>query len=323
MTWGDGTESHWAAKRIGGKWKEMDAAKSSTRTLSNSLKTAMKQRDCTCNKGHWHYLDSVCYEEEMWAKMDDLNALVDSLKSEMTSCCWISRRFWVSFCFETKEGGRVYFTAIRELYWLMDCLLESPAQFDQYSRHSTHPEMWTSLKAVWRFFCVLHATRRAHNCKLGSQCNKACWIWHLNCDGTTLHQKKLQGAAINGTVNEVTDGSSDLMIADISRELQKLRDALQLPNANGHLLNSDTASTQKNWFARFGPVSDCPDLLLLHAPSCKSPDSWYWVMNSCCIFEWQWRAGGGGNPAMKSRWWQSNWTTEIAVPLIVQKSIMQ
>ena len=82
---------------------------------------------------------------------------------------------------------------------------------------------------------------------------------HLNCDGTTLHQKKLQGAAINGTVLsvfEVTDGSSDSMIADVSRELQKLRDiahALQLPSAdrmNWTLIrssSSDSVSTQKRF----------------------------------------------------------------------------
>ena len=42
--------------------------------------------------------------------------------------------------------------------------------------------------------------------------------FNLNCDGTTLSQKKCQGAAINGTVlsvNEIPDGSADSMIADI------------------------------------------------------------------------------------------------------------
>ena len=78
----------------------------------------------------------------------------------------------------------------------------------------------------------------------------------FNCDGTTS-QKKLQGAAINGTVlsvDEIPDESADSMIADISHELQKLRDiahALNLPNAdevNWTLIvssSSDSASTQK------------------------------------------------------------------------------
>ena len=82
---------------------------------------------------------------------------------------------------------------------------------------------------------------------------------NLNCDSTTLYQKKLQGAAINGTVvsvNELPDGSADSMIADISHELQKLRDIarqLHLPNAdkiNWTLIrssSSDSASTQKKF----------------------------------------------------------------------------
>ena len=48
---------------------------------------------------------------------------------------------------------------------------------------------------------------------------------NLNCDGTTLYQKKLQGAAINGTVlsvNEIPDGSADSMIADMSHEFRNL-----------------------------------------------------------------------------------------------------
>ena len=61
---------------------------------------------------------------------------------------------------------------------------------------------------------------------------------NLNCDGTTLSQKKLQGAAISGmilSINEIPDGSADSMLADISQELKKLREiahTLQLPNAD-------------------------------------------------------------------------------------------
>lgn len=107
----------------------MDATKgelaSSRRALSNvtnKLETAVKQRDCARKKGceiqdklEAASLDSVYYEEEMLAQMDDLNALVDSLKSEITSPP-IAGSVGDSnslFCFETKEGGRVYSTAIR------------------------------------------------------------------------------------------------------------------------------------------------------------------------------------------------------------------
>ena len=82
---------------------------------------------------------------------------------------------------------------------------------------------------------------------------------HLNSDGTTKSQRKLEGVAINGmvlSVNEVSDGSADCMVEDISRELQMLRDvahALSMPNAdklNWTLIvssSSDSASTQKRF----------------------------------------------------------------------------
>ena len=50
---------------------------------------------------------------------------------------------------------------------------------------------------------------------------------HLNSDGTTISQKKLQGVAMNGmivSVNEVPDGTADSIINDISKELQKVRE---------------------------------------------------------------------------------------------------
>ena len=61
---------------------------------------------------------------------------------------------------------------------------------------------------------------------------------HLNSDGTTKSQRKVEGVAINGmvlSVNEVSDGSADCMVEDISREFQMLRDvahALNMPNAD-------------------------------------------------------------------------------------------
>ena len=82
---------------------------------------------------------------------------------------------------------------------------------------------------------------------------------HLNSDGTTISQKKLQGVAMNEmivSVNEVPNGTADSIINDISKELQKLREiahCLNLPNAdkiNWTLIvssTSDSASTQKRF----------------------------------------------------------------------------
>ena len=79
----------------------------------------------------------------------------------------------------------------------------------------------------------------------------------MNTDGTTKGQRKIAGLAINNTtisINEVSDGSADRAIADITNELEQLRNiahALQLPNADS--INwtmtvsstSDSASSQK------------------------------------------------------------------------------
>lgn len=79
----------------------------------------------------------------------------------------------------------------------------------------------------------------------------------MNTDGTTKHQKKLGGIVVNNLVlgvNELQDGSALSAVNDISRELEKLREAatlLGLPNANSIKWTlvvsstSDSAATQE------------------------------------------------------------------------------
>lgn len=82
---------------------------------------------------------------------------------------------------------------------------------------------------------------------------------HLNADGTTKNQRKLNGTAFNGivlSVNEVHDGTAETIIQDLGKELEKLRIAAQqlnLPNADGinwtlfTSSTSDSAATQKRF----------------------------------------------------------------------------
>ena len=295
-------------KQMGAAKSELASSRRALSTVTNKLKTAVKQRDCARKKGHeiqdkleTTYLDSVYYYEEMLAKMDELNALVDSLKSEMTSPP-IAGSVGDSdslFCLETKEGGRVYSTAIRELYYKLLADGLPPARIANTIRSvlkTFYPSLDVHMLKLPGESCASYMRREelttvnlAHNATKLAESN----CLHLNCDGTTLNQKKLQGVAINGTVlsvNEVADGSSDMMIADVSREFQKLSDvahALRLPNAdkiNWTLIRSSSsgsASTQKRCnklieeriqedFARFGPANDCPDLKEL-------------VENFCCM----------------------------------------
>ena len=60
----------------------------------------------------------------------------------------------------------------------------------------------------------------------------------LNSDGTTKFQRKIGGVAFNGmviSVNELPDGSAKSIIADMFREIEKMRDIahmLKIPIAD-------------------------------------------------------------------------------------------
>ena len=84
----------------------------------------------------------------------------------------------------------------------------------------------------------LSTISQAHKASIISDSIQEGKQFHLNTDGTTLAQKKLNSIAINNnvvSVNELHDGTAETVINDISKELQKLRKvavALNLPNAN-------------------------------------------------------------------------------------------
>lgn len=79
---------------------------------------------------------------------------------------------------------------------------------------------------------------------------------HINTDGTTKQQRKINSAAINGiviSVNEVPDGTAESIISDINSELEKLRNAAKGLGFPNHIsinwsifasATSDSASTQ-------------------------------------------------------------------------------
>lgn len=209
--------------------KQMDIAKcelafsrGALTDITNKFKIAVKQRDCARKKGYQLqgeldavYQDSVYYEEEMLAKVDELNVLVHSLRKEMAvSVPGASKSAGASgslFCFETKEGGHVYSTSIRQLYYKLLADGLSPARIASMIRSvlkTFYPSLDVDKLKLPSETCASYMRREelttvnlAHNAmKLAeSDC------FNLNCDGTTLHQKKLQSAAINGTVLSVNE----------------------------------------------------------------------------------------------------------------------
>ncbi len=182
----------------------------------------------------------------MQPKNDKMIDLITALKSEMNSPPVTGSRHGgdVMFCFETKDGGRVYSTAVRELYYTLLTNQLPPAKISGVIRSvfkTFIPSVDVDKLKLPGKSCASYMRREelttvnlAHNAaKLLDEATSDAF--NLNCDGTTLSQKKLQGTAINGmviSVNEIADGSAGSMIADLSLELQKLREvarALCLP----------------------------------------------------------------------------------------------
>ena len=292
---------------------ELASSKLALCDLTKKFQMTIKQRESmrkqvykTQEKLETLYADTVCYEEEILAESDTLANLVESLKSEIStlSAAEVSEKGDTTFCFQTKDGGRFYSTAMRELYYqlLVDQL--SPAKIGPIIKtilKSFLPSLDVDSLKLPSESCASYMRRQelttinlAHNAiTLLDQAQSGGFS--LNSDGTTLAQKKLQGAAISGTVisvNEIPDGSAKSMITDISHKLKKLREiahTLNLPNADKinwtviKSCSSDSASTQKKFnklveekrledMERFGSICDnhCPDVVEL-------------VENLCCM----------------------------------------
>ena len=259
--------------------EELENTNHSLEDVTNKLHGVQRQRDRAFNKVdkcqeklEATAADFVYHEEELLAKNDELSELVSSLEKEITSLTGSnvslhSNAECVTFCFQTKVG-KVYSPAIRELY------------YNLLSNQMPPAKIATTIKTVLKNFLpsvdLEHLELPGRSCAsymrnqeltTVNQAHKAMTLLenselgplHLNTDGTTKMQKKLQGVALNGmvlSVNEVPDGSARSIIQDMSQELQKLREvarALDLPNAdkiNFTLIGSstsDSASTQKKF----------------------------------------------------------------------------
>ena len=170
------------------------------------------------------------------------------------------------FTFQTKEGRR-YSPSIRRLYYtlLADQVPASNiASIIKAIVKCFNPCVDTESLVLPQRSCAgymcrdeLRTISNAHKATLLNECITKGKGFTMNSDGTTKGQRKLGGFAINSTtigVNELSDGSADKVVADISYELETLRNtarALKLPNAdsiNWTMIvssTSDSASSQK------------------------------------------------------------------------------
>ena len=262
--------------------QELDSTKYALKDMTKKLGIAHK-RDCahqqvqkTLEKFETAVADHVHFEEELLTKNCELSEAIGALQKEIVTLPPSTLALFstvdhddklVNFCFQTREGNKTYSPAIRELYYsllgnqlapakiatiiktVLKCFLPS-VDLKQLKLPSESCASYMRRQELTTLNMVHKATSILEQAEKGPL--------HLNSDGTKS-QRKLEGVAINGmvlSVNEVSDGSADCMVEDISRELQMLRDvahALNMPNAdklNWTLIvssSSDSASTQKRF----------------------------------------------------------------------------
>ena len=211
------------------------------------------------------YQDHMHYEDELIEQYSHLSEHAKLLEPYMPTTAEASAVDHGQIVFHTIENGKQFTPAIRALYYQ---LLADQVPLAKIK---------TTIKAVIKCFfpsadvsnlrlpsenCAKYM--RQHELKTVNMVHKATVIYqarsvHLNSDGTTKFQRKIGGIAFNGmviSVNELPDGSAESIIADMSREIEKMRDIahmLKIPNAdkvNWTLVSSatsDSASTQKKF----------------------------------------------------------------------------
>ena len=208
--------------------------------------------------------------QEFAETINDLQVELEKSAGPVDSICSsIDEDQSIKFCFNTINGGRQYSSSIRNLYYSLLADQISPAKIRSI------------IKAVLKCFvptanldqlrlpsegCAGYMRRQelktvsmAHKAEVVTNQITKTGQLHLNSDGTTKSQKKIQGVAVNGltvSVNEVSDGSADQIVEDISKQLERLRNfanALCMPHAdkiNWTLIKSstsDSAATQKRF----------------------------------------------------------------------------
>ena len=239
--------------------------------------SARKQTQKTREKFDAAVTDFVHYEEQLLTENEELSDLICSLKQDIQSLSsstvslvgsFSKTDSSINFRFETKDGGKVYTPAIRELYYTLLAEQIPPGKIASTIKATLKcflPSLDVQHLKLPQESCASYMRRQelttvnlAHKASLILQQAESGALG-LNSDGTTLSQRKLQGVAINGmvlSVNEVADGSAETMIKDISEEFVRLRTvahALHYPNAdkiNWTLIassSSDSASTQKKF----------------------------------------------------------------------------
>ena len=248
---------------------QLQSAQCALRDVTKEKIKQMKQRDIAERKAaklqRWRF----SLEEDVAQLLDentDLSIAISAVEKELISDDYIDTCAAGNedFSFQTKRGRR-YSPAIRKLYYMLlanQIPISKIADIVKAVVKCFNPSIDVQYLKLPQRACAGYM--RKDELKTVSNAHKAtvlceCGSFKINTDGTTKAQRKIGAVAINDmvvSVNELPDGTAKSAIADVSRELEKLRKtahALNMPNAdsiNWTLLvssTSDSASTQKRF----------------------------------------------------------------------------
>ena len=261
--------------------KELNSTNKVLEDTTNKLREAeLKCATATCNKVsqlHSRY-DAIMNEnlkltEELEDQLQDLHISEDIFStyeelSDIKQSDPVTETGDSMSCLSLKtRTGAKFVPAIRKLYYSLLAEQIPPGKISTIIKttlKSFFPNINTDELILPKERCAgymrideLSTISQAHKAAIVTENIQDGKRFHMNMDGTTLAQKKVNCVAINDnviSVNELHDGTAESVINDISKELQKLRNvavALNLPNANSinwtlfSSSSSDSAAPQK------------------------------------------------------------------------------
>jgi len=167
--------------------------------------------------------------------VDDLHREIEMLTHKVDFLCKTEDENSVAFCFQMMDGGKQYSPAIRALYYTLLADQVPSAKASKIVRAVLKcfvPSVNVDSLKLPSEGCAgymrrqeLNTVSMVHKASLITEQVAQTGMLHLNTDGTTKSQKKINGFALNGqtiSINEAADGSADRIVEDISKELENL-----------------------------------------------------------------------------------------------------
>ena len=258
--------------------KQLRSVKVALKDVTNQAELFKKQRDCAHQKAREYKSKQQLLLEELADIQEDycdLSKEVAAIEQELRTDLLGKKSHDETFTIETKEGRR-YSPTIRKLYYNLLAKEVPASRVNDIIKTIVKcliPSVSIGQLKLPKKACVSYM--RKDELQIVSAAHKATVLcehaasgvpFRLNTDGTTKDLKKVFGVGINDmviSVNELPDGTATTAIADVTRELEKLRriaNDLKIPNANSinwiifTATSSDSAASQRK-FNRL--IEDC------------------------------------------------------------------